>query len=330
MYGFLSLRFQYGTGSVAGSTAESDTSRDAVEDFHAFHRIFSCRRLPAQHDGIRLLEDGIGDIRDLRPCRNRILNHAFKHVSSDDDRTTDLETFFDNPTLNDRQFLHLALHAEVAACDHHGIRCHDNVLDESNGILILDFGHRSCTAPVFKKNPLEFQDIGCLATKTQRHKIHIQRNAQSNVGMIFLGQRRQVHLHSWQVDVSLGSEESFRKNFATHTVGIFRQHLHVNNPIVHQHGIANMDVIHQSIIIHIHGVFLLAPRSTDCEFKNLAWLEIELHWQITRADRRTLCIEEDAAVDIQLGCNTTNTFHHIPHPIVLGVTHVEAKNICPR
>jgi len=70
--------------------AEFDALGDAVEDFDAFQGVFADGGFAAEHDGVGLLEDGVGDIGDFGAV-GMGLDHAFEHVGGDDDGASDAE-----------------------------------------------------------------------------------------------------------------------------------------------------------------------------------------------------------------------------------------------
>src|SRR6185295_7807524 len=101
-----------------GAAAAFDAGGDLIEDLDALEGIFADGGFTAQHDCIRLLEDGVGDVGDLGAGGHGRLDHAFQHVGGDDDRTADTQTGFDDAALDDGQFLVGDLDAEIAARDH--------------------------------------------------------------------------------------------------------------------------------------------------------------------------------------------------------------------
>ncbi len=325
--GFLPLGGENGVVRVARAAAQGDAPRHAVEHLHAINRVFALRRLAAEHHGVGLFKDSIRHIGDLGTGRNRVGDHAFEHVGGDDHGAAKMDALFDDPALDDREFLHLAFDAEVATGHHDGIGGADDVFDITHGVLILDFGDCARVGAKAAEHAFEFQNIGGLAAKTQRHKIHAHLDAEFDILEVFFRERREVHLHAGKVDVAAGTKISLGEDLALHAVGVFFQHLHVDDPVVHEHDIAHMDVVHEAVVIHIHRVVLLALRAAHGEFKNIAGLEIQLRREIAGADRGALRIEKDRAIHIQTRGDAADALHNIAHPIVPRMAHVQAKNI---
>ena len=70
--------------------------------FHSFYRILAISCLPTQHQSIRTIIDSIGNIRNLRTSRTRIIDHRMKHLSRNNYRFLSQNTFTNQHTLNTR------------------------------------------------------------------------------------------------------------------------------------------------------------------------------------------------------------------------------------
>ena len=270
----MALCFQNRLRCISGSAALGDAARHAVEHLHALDGIFASRCLAAQHHCIGLLEDCIGHIGNLRACRHGIFDHAFEHVGRHDDRLSNLDALLDDAALNDRQLLHLAFDAEIPARNHDRVGCQNNVFDKLHRILVLDLGDRARPAAQLRQDPFEFQNIRRFAAKTQRHKINTHLHAEPDIRMVLLRERREADFDARQIDVAPRAHGALGENLATDPVLVFFQHLHVDDPVVHQHRVADMDVIDEAVVVHIHRVILLAARTPDSEFKNISGLQI--------------------------------------------------------
>ena len=108
---------------------------------------------------------------------------------------------------------------------------------------------------------------------------------------------------------------------------VFFQHLHVDDSVIHQHGVSDMDVVHEAVVVHIYRIILLAERTPDSEFKNIPRLQIQFCWQVARADRRPLRVQQNTAVQVQICRKTPDFFHNLADPIVGRVAHVQTKYI---
>ena len=114
--------------------------------------------------------------------------------------------------------------------------------------------------------------------------------------MVFFRERREADFHTRQIDVAPRAHGALGKNLTTDTVFVFFQHLHVDDSVVHQHRVADMDVIDEAVVVHINRIILLAARAPDGKFKNIPRLQTQFRWQVSRADRGPLCVQQNSAV----------------------------------
>jgi len=121
---------------VVGTTTSLDAAGNTVGHLNAGLREFANGGFAAEHDGIGLLKDSVGNIGNLGAGGVRIFNHAFKHVGGHDDGAATLLAELGDPALDDRQLLVGALDAEVATGDHDGIG------GFKDGVQMLDGLHR--------------------------------------------------------------------------------------------------------------------------------------------------------------------------------------------
>mmetsp|Transcript_13840 Transcript_13840/g.39881 ORF Transcript_13840/g.39881 Transcript_13840/m.39881 type:complete len:228 (+) Transcript_13840:534-1217(+) len=88
------------------------------------HRLFwvhSCRRFRTQHDGIGTIINGRSNVAGFGPSRSWTFNHAFQHLSSNDDRSPLLAAFINNCLLQNRNIFRWALNAKIATSDHNPV-----------------------------------------------------------------------------------------------------------------------------------------------------------------------------------------------------------------
>jgi hypothetical protein len=313
-----------------GASAALDASRDAVEDPHALDRVFPDGGLAAEHDGVGLLEDGVGHVGHLRAGRHGVLDHRFEHVGGHDHGLAQLERRLEDSALDDRKLFHRALHTEVAAGDHDGIGLLDDLVDQPHRALILDLGHDLGGAVVALEDLAERDHVGGLATEGECDEIDAGLGTHGHIGQIFLGEGGQVDLHPGKVDVTTGAEQARGEDLAADAVVDLAQDLEVDDPVVDKHHVALRNVIDESVVIHADGVELLAVGAPHGELHDVADLEVELGSEVAGADRGALRVHEDADRHGQLGGDGPDGGDDLPHPIVVGVAHVEPEDVHAR
>ena len=68
---------------------------EAAHGADAVERVVTLGSLPGQHDAVRSVQDGVGDVRSLGAGRTGLLHHGLEHLGGADDGLPCLEvTFF--------------------------------------------------------------------------------------------------------------------------------------------------------------------------------------------------------------------------------------------
>ena len=75
-YQLLSRRGELGFFLIVSPATALNTSGDRVHDLDATQGVFSDSGLATEHDGVALLKDRIGHVRNLGPGGRRTLDHA--------------------------------------------------------------------------------------------------------------------------------------------------------------------------------------------------------------------------------------------------------------
>ncbi len=143
----------------------------------------------------------------------------------------------------------------------------------------------------------------------------------------FCGQRRQIHPHTWQINVAARPQRSGRNHFATNPVLPFLQHEEMNDAVINQNGVAFVDVVDQSIVVHIHRVGFLALGAADGEFENVAGFQMQFRLEIAGANGRPLRVHENGHGAAKFLRDGADSRDDLTHPIMLRMTHVEPENI---
>ena len=120
------------------TAAAFDARGNLIEHFDALQGVFADRGLAAQHDGIRLLEDGIGDVGDFGARGHGRFNHAFQHVGGNNHRPADPQAGLHDAALDDGQLFVGDFNAQIAARHHDAVRLAHDRFQVFDGLLILN------------------------------------------------------------------------------------------------------------------------------------------------------------------------------------------------
>ncbi len=194
--------------------------------------------------------------------------------------------------------------AEVAAGDHDGVGGGDDVVDDGDGVLVLDLGDGAGFAAVLVEHAAKFEDVGGFAAEAEGDEIDADFDAECDVGEVLLGERGEIDFDAGQIDVAAGAEGAGGEDFAADLVVVLDEDLEVNDAVVDEHGVADVDVVDEAVVVHVDGIFFFAAGTADGEFEDVADLEIELGVDVAGADGGALGVEEDAGVGAEFGRGT--------------------------
>src|SRR5208282_1208852 len=324
---FLARSGQVGVLEKVRAAAAFDARGDAVENLDAFERIFADGGFAAEHDGVGLLEHGVGDIRDLGARRHGRFNHAFEHVRGDDDGFADPQARFDDAALDDGQFLIRDFDAEVAARDHDAVGFLHDGFQVGDGLLVFDFGDDERVEPARLEKFPQLKQIAGFADERKGDQVHARFESEPDVLDVLGGERGQADFDAGQVDVAAAAQFAGRENFTLDLVAVLGEHLHFDGAVVNEHHVADVDVVDKIGVVHVHGAFLLAAFAADGEGEFLAGLQIERHADVAGADGRTLGVHHDADVDPARGGRGADVLDQAADPIMRRVGHVEAEDV---
>src|SRR6266498_1490439 len=309
------------------AAAAFDALRNALEDFDAFHRIFSDGRFAAEHDRVGLLENGVGHVGDLGARGHGTFDHAFEHVGGDDDRPTDAQTDLHNLALNDGQFLVGNLHAQVAASHHDGIGFGDNFDEILDGLLVLDLADDERTMLPAFDDRFQLLNVLGFANKRERDVINAQLQANLDIGKVLGGERGQADFDARQVDMAPAAERAFGEDFAFDLIALLGENFHLDRPVVEQHDVVDVDVLDEILVVDIHGMQFFAAFATHRQSEFLAGLEVQLCRQIAGANGRALRIHHDADGPVSFPRSGADVMDDAIHPFVRRVRHVQPEDV---
>ena len=160
------------------------------------------RRLGREHDGVRAVEHGVGDIGRLGPGRPLLADHALQHLGGGDRGNAETTGGAENLLLQDRHLLGRRLGAQVAARHHHHVRGQQH-LDERLGLNrlgLLELGdHRHRGLAGGHVGPQQIEVLGA-SDERQRQGVDPGGQGGGGAGAVVLGEGGQRGLAVGQVD----------------------------------------------------------------------------------------------------------------------------------
>ena len=123
------------------------------------------------------------------------------------------------------------------------------------------------------------------------------------------------------------AERAGGEHLALDLVAGLGEDLHFDRAVVHEHDVADVDVVDKILVIHVHRMLLQIAFAADGEGEFLAGLQIERHAEVAGADGRALRVHHDADELPARGGGGADVLDDAAHPIVRRVRHVEAEDV---
>ena len=177
-------------------------------------------------------------------------------------------------------------------------------------------------------------DVGRLPDEGKGENVDALLQADGRVAAVLFGEGRQVHLHAGQVDVAARRELAGDQHAAANVGVLFLQDFQADEAVVHQHGVAHLDVVDQVPVIDVHRadfarLFRLgADAGFDGEVEDFARLELDRHREVAGADFRAFDVHHDRDLAASTRCgHGADAADDLAGPVMLGVRHVQADDI---
>ncbi len=134
-------------------------------------RVLADAGLAGEHDGVRAVEDRVGDVGGLGARRHRARDHRLEHLRRDDDRLRHAAGELDGVLLHDRHRLERKLDAEVAAGDHDRVERVDDRLEVVDRLRLLDLRDDRDAAPLLLHDLVHADDVVGVAHERQGDEV---------------------------------------------------------------------------------------------------------------------------------------------------------------
>ena len=261
---------------------------------HRFYRILSIGGFTTQHQGIRTIIDGIGNVRYLRTGGTRIGNHGMKHLCGNNHRLLGKNTLADEHTLDARNTFLRNFNTEVTASYHHTVGYFQDFIDIINAFLVLNLSNNTDIAVMSVKNRLDVEYILLIAHKGVGNEVYVLLNSIKDIGAVLLSQRRQIDADAGNVDALAAAQSSLILYFAEQVVGgllynnqlqvtVINKDMAVHIQVFDEMGIGYRDTFTGSLLLrvayHLHAVARLERNGLS---------------QNRRADLRSFRIHQDS------------------------------------
>src|SRR6266576_1692946 len=134
-------------------------------------------------------------------------------------------------------------------------------------------------------------------------------------------------MHTRKIDMTPRAKFHRCNGYGADSSSPFFKDREPDHAVVHQNVVANGDIVYESVVIHIDRIRLLALGVGYGELQNVVLLQLEIGFQVSCADGGALRIEQNSDGSASLFCECANSRHNFAPGAVIGMAHVQSKNI---
>ena len=131
-----------------------------------------------------------------------------KHLCCGNDRPSQYIAFLDNGFLNQRHAFEIYFNAEIAACNHNGMRRRHDTVDVLHRFVLFDFRHDRNIPTVLRDDFACRINIGGPADETESDRVHTFLKADKDVVAVLTRQGIDVHFRTRQIDAFMRAEHA--------------------------------------------------------------------------------------------------------------------------
>ena len=224
---------------------------DLAHRLDRFNRIAPGGGLGRQHDRIRTVEHGVGDVGHFRAGRHRIYDHRFHHLGRGDRKLVALAGQAEHALLESRHSRSSDLDRQVSAGNHDAIGGLDDLFQRRNRLRALDLGDEQRLAACGAQQLARHVHVFLVLGKRHRDIVGLDRNARLHVVHVLGGQRGCGQSASLVVRKHAADFDSCRDFVSEHGF-----HLQLDQAVVKQQHITRGYIARQLLVVETDPLFV--------------------------------------------------------------------------
>ena len=168
-----------------------------------------------QHDTVRTIEHGVGNIRHLSTGGTRVVCHGLQHLSGANDGLALDVTLGDHHLLSDEDLGGGDLDTQVTTGDHNTVGLVQDLVKVVDTLLVLNLGNDLDLLTLLAKDIADVTDVTTTTDERSKDHVDLVLNTKLQVADVLLGQSRKVDIGARQVDTLAGRDSTVVQTLAT-------------------------------------------------------------------------------------------------------------------
>lgn len=196
---------------------DGDLSKQAGLAHHtnSLTRVGTLGGFTGQHDTVRTIQHGVGNIRHLSTGGTRVVCHGLQHLSGANDGLALDVTLGDHHLLSDEDLGGGDLDTQVTTGDHNTVGLVQDLVKVVDTLLVLNLGNDLDLLTLLAKDIADVTDVTTTTDERSKDHVDLVLNTKLQVADVLLGQSRKVDIGARQVDTLAGRDSTVVQTLAT-------------------------------------------------------------------------------------------------------------------
>lgn len=186
-----------------------------VHHTNSLARVGTLGGLTRQHDTVRTVQDGVGNIGHLSPSGTGVVCHGLEHLGGTDDRLTLDVTLGDHHLLSDEDLGGGNFDTQVTTGDHDTVSLLEDLVKVVDTLLVLNLGNDLDLPALFAQDFTNVPNVTSATDKRSKDHVDVVLDTELQVVPVLLGQSREVNVGLGQVDTLTRRDVTVVKTLAT-------------------------------------------------------------------------------------------------------------------
>ena len=233
---------------------DGDLSKQAGLAHHtdSLARVGTLGGFTRQHDTVRTIEHGVGNIRHLSTGGTRVVCHGLQHLSGANDGLALDVTLGDHHLLSDEHLGSGDLDTQVTTGDHDTVGLVKDLVKVVDTLLVLNLSNDLDLPTLLAKDIADVTNVATTTDERSKDHVDLVLNTELQVVDVLLGQSRKVDIGARQVDTLAGRNVTVVQTLATQGLLVYDfKDLEGKNTVIDIDQLAGGDHLGDVLIVQV-------------------------------------------------------------------------------
>jgi len=177
-----------------------------VHHRHSLLRVVSLGSLPRQHNTVGAIQNSVTNIANLGAGWARVVCHRLEHLCSANSWLSGQVALGNHHLLSNEDLSRRNLDTKITTCNHDSISLFEDLVEIVHTLLVLDLGNDLDLFSCVAKYLTDGSNVAAVADERSEDHVDLILDAEAEVVLVFLRERRQIDIGPWKIDTLLGRD----------------------------------------------------------------------------------------------------------------------------